>query len=339
MSNLHVSPAAFKVAAFYKFADFSGFLRLKPDLAEFCCARGIRGTIILAEEGINGTVAGTAEAIDALMDHLNETFPFQGAELKFSQAEAMPFLRMKVRVKEEIVTLRAPEVKPSEAVGTYVAAEDWNALIGREDVVLLDTRNDYEAELGTFEGAIDPHTRSFVEFKDFVARNLDPERDRKVAMFCTGGIRCEKASAYLLSKGFEEVFHLKGGILKYLETVPEEESRWQGECFVFDERVSVTHGLAEGDATLCRGCRRPLTAADRAHPDYREGVCCAHCADAPRSGARERQRQIEIARSRGERHMGDEAAAHAQENLERKKARRQASQDAAKAPVSDGGNS
>lgn len=329
MSNLPVSAPAIKVAAFYKFADFSGFLSLKPELAQFCCARGIRGTIILAEEGINGTVAGRTEAIDELINHLNETFPFQGAELKFSGAAEMPFLRMKVRVKEEIVTLRAPEVKPNERVGTYVEAEDWNALIGREDVVLIDTRNDYEAALGTFAGAVDPKTESFVAFKEFVEKNLDPERDKKVAMFCTGGIRCEKASAYLLSKGFEDVFHLKGGILKYLETVPEDESRWQGECFVFDERVSVTHGLAEGDATLCRACRRPLTAADRAHPDYREGASCPHCAGEVGAGARERQRQIELARQRGAAHLGDAAAAYAQENLEKKRARREASRQAA----------
>ena len=329
MSNLPVSSPAFKVAAFYKFADFSGFLSRKADLAQFCCARAIRGTIILAEEGINGTVAGRPEAIDALVDHLNETFPFQGAELKYSTADAMPFLRMKVRVKQEIATLRAPEVRPSERVGTYVEAQDWNALIGQDDVVLLDTRNDYEAGLGTFEGAIDPRTASFVEFKDFVEKHLDPERDRKVAMFCTGGIRCEKASAYLLSKGFEEVFHLKGGILKYLETVPEAESRWQGECFVFDERVSVVHGLREGAATLCRACRRPLTPADRAHADYREGICCPHCAGEVRQGVAERQRQIALARARGASHMGDAAVAQAREDLERKQARREASRNRA----------
>ena len=329
MSNLHVSPAPFKVAALYKFADFSGFLERKAELAQFCCARGIKGTLILAGEGINGTVAGTPEAIDALIDHLNETYPFQGAEVKFSGTAEMPFLRMKVRIKEEIVTLRAPEAKPSERVGTYVAAEDWNGLIGREDVVLVDTRNDYEAALGTFEGAIDPGTRNFTEFKNFVEEHLDPQRDRKVAMFCTGGIRCEKASAYLLSKGFEEVFHLKGGILKYLETVPQEQSRWRGECFVFDERVSVGHGLVEGEATLCRGCRHPLTAQDRAHPDFVEGVSCPHCAGKANAGAQERQRQIAIAGSRGARHMGDAASAFAQDNLEKKKARRAASRKAA----------
>jgi len=331
MSNLHVSPPPFKVAAFYKFADFSGFLTRKPELAQFCCARGIRGTIILAEEGINGTIAGSPAAVDALVDYLRETFPFQGAELKYSTANEMPFLRMKVRIKEEIVTLRAPEAKPSERVGTYVEAEDWNALIAREDIVLVDTRNEYEAGLGTFQGAIDPKTESFVEFKDFVDKHLDPERDRKVAMFCTGGIRCEKASAYLLSKGFEEVFHLKGGILKYLETVPQEDSRWQGECFVFDERVSVVHGLAEGEATLCRSCRRPLTPGDRAHPDYREGIACPHCAGSMSAGARERQRQIEIARQRGAVHLGDDAQTFALDNLERKRARREANRLAQKA--------
>ena len=296
--------------AIYKFADLPDAATLQSALAAFCCAQDIKGTLILAPEGINGTVAGTGAAIDALVAQLLADPRLVGAEIKYSTAAAMPFLRMKVRLKAEIVTLRAPEANPAKSVGTYVAPQDWNALIERNDVVLVDTRNDYEVGLGTFARALDPATKSFTEFKDFVADNLDPARDKKVAMFCTGGIRCEKASSYLLSQGFEEVFHLKGGILGYLEQVPEAQSRWQGECFVFDERVAVGHGLAQGDATLCRACRHPLTAADRADPAYAEGISCAHCAGETEkhAAASERQRQIDLAKARGLAHLGDDAA-------------------------------
>ena len=322
---------SYKVMAIYKFADLPDCAELQPRLAKFCCGRGIKGTLILAPEGINGTVAGTGEAIDALEHYLLAGPDFRtrlsGAEIKFSNASAMPFLRMKVRLKPEIVTLRAPEANPAKAVGTYVEPEDWNGLIERNDVVLVDTRNDYEVGLGTFQRALDPATKSFTEFKDYVETHLDPARDKKVAMFCTGGIRCEKASSYLLSKGFEEVFHLKGGILKYLEKVPEDQSRFAGECFVFDERVSVGHGLVEGDATLCRACRHPLTAADRADPAYAEGVSCPHCiADtAKHAAAAERQKQMDLAKKRGAAHMGDDAAAAATRAKEQKRQRAEAS--------------
>ncbi len=314
MTNLPQPDHPYKVMAVYKFAALPDAEALKAPLAEFCCARGIKGTLILAPEGINGTVAGSHEAIDALSDYLLANGPFGtrlgGAELKYSFAETAPFLRMKVRLKPEIVTLRAPQVDPNREVGTYVEPEDWNALIERNDVVLLDTRNDYEVGIGTFQRAIDPNTQSFVEFKDYVAKNLDPARDKKVAMFCTGGIRCEKASSYMLSQGFEEVFHLKGGILKYLEVIPEDQSRFSGECFVFDERVSVGHGLELGNATLCRACRHPLTEADRAHEDYHEGVSCPYCAHdaAKHQAAAERQKQMDLAKKRGRTHMGDAVA-------------------------------
>ena len=327
----------YKVMAVYKFAALPDAQALKAPLAEFCCARGIKGTLILAPEGINGTVAGKPEAIDALAGYLFASGPFgtrlEGAEVKYSFADTPPFLRMKVRLKPEIVTLRAPQVDPNRQVGTYVEPEDWNALIERNDVVLVDTRNDYEVGLGTFQRAIDPGTSSFVEFKDYVAKNLDPARDKKVAMFCTGGIRCEKASSYLLSQGFEEVFHLKGGILKYLEVMPPEKSRFQGECFVFDERVSVGHGLELGTATLCRACRRPLTEADRQHPDYNEGISCPHCKDDEdrHAAAAERQRQIELARKRGAAHMGDDALAEAERRRQLKKAMAERSRQANKA--------
>lgn len=323
--SLPQTPPPFKVMAIYKFADLPDCAAIQPGLAKFCCARSIRGTLILAPEGINGTVAGTPADIDALVAHLEADPRFLGAEIKFATAQTMPFLRMKVRLKAEIVTLRAPEANPAIAVGTYVEPEDWNALIARNDIVLVDTRNDYEVNLGTFHRALDPATKTFTEFKDYVAEHLDPARDKKVAMFCTGGIRCEKASSYLLSQGFEEVFHLKGGILKYLEVVPPDQSLWQGECFVFDERVAVTHGLEKGDASLCRACRMPLTAADRAEPTYLEGISCPHCADdsARHAAAAERQRQMQIARARGQAHLGSDAAAIAEANRAANKARRE----------------
>jgi UPF0176 protein len=314
-ANVPYSVNRFKVLALYKFVSLPDAEALKPELALFCCARKIRGTFILAPEGINGTVAGTPEAIDALMAWFT-TSPLwagrlAGAEAKFSTAEDMPFLRMKVRLKPEIVTLREPEADPSRLVGTYVEPSDWNRLIDRNDVTVIDTRNDYEVKLGTFARALDPATASFTEFKDYVA-TLDPARHPKVAMFCTGGIRCEKASAYMLSQGFKEVFHLKGGILKYLETVPETESHFAGECFVFDERVSVTHGLHEGEAILCRACREPMM------PEEAVGSLCRECAEAAPEGAAERERQMEIAHARGEAHLGDDAVEVAARNKAKK---------------------
>lgn len=336
-ANLPQSQQPYKVMAIYKFAELPDAEAIQPVLAQLCCSREIKGTLILAPEGINGTVAGTAEAIHALADFLFSGPVFgdrlAGAEVKYSTAVDMPFLRMKVRLKPEIVTLRAPEANPARLVGTYVEPRDWNSLIERNDVVLVDTRNDYEVGLGTFQRALDPATSNFTEFKDYVAQNLDPRRDKKVAMFCTGGIRCEKASAYMLSQGFEEVFHLKGGILKYLEVVPEEQSRFAGECFVFDERVSVGHGLVEGDATLCRACRHPLTADDRGSPDYAEGVSCPHCVgDAGKhAAAAERQKQMDLGKQRGIAHMGDAAASVAAERKAAKRALAEASRERNKA--------
>jgi UPF0176 protein len=239
----------YEVAALYQFVPLPDFRELKDPLHKLCLDLGIRGTLLLAQEGINGTVAGSHEAIDALMTELREGALFMGRldnlELKFSTATEMPFKRMKVRLKKEIVTLGDPQTDPLRRVGTYVTPAEWNRLLEEPGIVLLDTRNDFEVELGTFEGAVDPRIKRFSEFKDFVKNELDPAQHRKVAMFCTGGIRCEKASSYMLAQGFEEVFHLKGGILKYLEEVPETESRWNGGCFVFDERVALGHGLVE----------------------------------------------------------------------------------------------
>jgi UPF0176 protein len=239
----------YKVAALYQFVPLPDFRELRDPLHTLCLDLGIKGTLLLAHEGINGTVAGTQAGIDALMAELREGPLFRGRlhnlELKFSAASEMPFKRMKVRLKKEIVTLGDPQTDPLRRVGTYVSPAEWNRLLDEPGIVLLDTRNDFEVEMGTFQGAVDPRIKRFSEFKDFVKTELDPQRHRKVAMFCTGGIRCEKASSYMLAQGFEEVFHLKGGILKYLEEVPEAESRWNGGCFVFDERVALGHGLVE----------------------------------------------------------------------------------------------
>jgi len=246
----------YKVAALYQFVPLPDFRKIKEPLHRICAALGLKGTLLLAQEGINGTVAGRAEAIDALIDELRGGSLFDGRldnlELKFSSAAEMPFGRMKVRLKKEIVTLGDPDADPTRKVGTYVAAADWNRLLDTPGIVVIDTRNGFEVGMGTFEGAIDPKTERFSEFKDFVGRALDPKKHKKIAMFCTGGIRCEKASSYMLAKGFEEVYHLRGGILKYLEDVPEAESRWRGECFVFDERIALGHGLVERPGSSAR---------------------------------------------------------------------------------------
>ena len=240
---------SYKVAAFYQFVPLPDFESLREPLRNMCVALDIKGIILLAAEGINGTVAGNAVNIDALMNQIRQGALFGGRidnlELKFSTSSEMPFNRMKVRLKKEIVTLKDDTTDPTRQVGTYIDADAWNALITRPGMVVIDTRNDFEVEMGTFEGAVDPDIKSFSEFKDFADRTLDPARDTEIAMFCTGGIRCEKASSYLLSRGFKNVFHLKGGILKYLETVPQEQSRWKGDCFVFDQRIALGHGLTE----------------------------------------------------------------------------------------------
>ncbi|HWJ88766.1 MAG TPA: rhodanese-related sulfurtransferase [Pelagibacterium sp.] len=322
----------FTVAALYKFVDQPDYESLRAPIEAFCRERGIKGTLLLAAEGINGTVAGSAEDIRALIGWLEDGNLFGGrfrnAEIKYSHAETQPFHRMKVRLKAEIVTLRAPEANPGVAVGTYVEPQDWNSLIAADDVVVIDTRNDYEVALGTFAGADDPKTQTFTQFKDYVAENLDPARNKRVAMFCTGGIRCEKASSYMLAQGFEEVFHLKGGILNYLEHVPQDESLWQGECFVFDERVAVGHGLKIGEAQLCRACRQPLTAEDRQRAEFVDGIQCHHCAGdenaARREAAAERQRQMDLAAARGEVHLGDGVSSIAEQRRKAAKARRDA---------------
>ncbi|GAB4361665.1 MAG: rhodanese-related sulfurtransferase [Oricola sp.] len=296
------------VAALYHFAKFDRFREFRPALEALCRDAGLKGTLLVAGEGINGTVAGSREGIDRLLAFLRAQPEFSGLEHKESLADKEPFLRMKVRLKKEIVTMGVPGTDPTKIVGTYVDPRDWNALISDPGTIVVDTRNDYEYAIGTFEGAVDPHTRTFREFPEWVRRHDNELRGRKIAMFCTGGIRCEKATAFVRSLGFEEVYHLKGGILKYLEEVPEEESLWRGDCFVFDERVAVGHGLKPGDYTLCRACRHPLTPEETQSDKYVEGVSCPHCHDArsdeDRARYAERQRQVALARKRGGKHLG-----------------------------------
>jgi UPF0176 protein len=263
-------------SAFYKFVCVEDPARLRPSLLAECLDRGIKGSILLAHEGINGTISGEAESLSGFFLWLRQDPRFADIETKESPASAHPFGRMKVRLKREIVTLGVPEANPAQAVGTYVAPQDWNALIESPDVIVVDTRNGYEVKTGTFKGAIDPKTRSFRQFPAFVREHLDPARHERVAMFCTGGIRCEKATSYLLQQGFKEVYHLKGGILKYLETIPEEESLWQGECFVFDERVALRHGVKPGSHGLCRSCGAPVALGLGEPPEA--AISCESCA-------------------------------------------------------------
>lgn len=267
------------IAALYRFVEINDTPAMQKRVREACEARGICGTLLLAPEGVNGTIAGQGEAIPEIIALLNEWLEVEKGEVKYSYAKNRPFKRLKVRLKKEIITMRQPEANPTKQVGTYVSPEEWNAIISDPDVVTIDTRNDYETAVGTFKGAIDPKTKIFTEFADYVEKNLSPEKNKKVAMYCTGGIRCEKASSYMLSQGFEEVYHLKGGILQYLEDVPQEESLWEGSCFVFDRRVAVDHGLAESPHLICYGCRYPLNPEDTAHEKYEEGVSCHHCRD------------------------------------------------------------
>jgi UPF0176 protein len=298
------------VAALYKFTPFPDPEALRAPLLAACEAVGIKGTLLLAREGINGTIAGTDNALASVLGHIRALPGCGDCDVKFSAAPEMPFHRMKVRVKREIVTMGEPDIDPTLSAGHYVDPHDWNALIADPDTIVIDTRNDYEVAVGTFQGAVDPQTPSF---RDFPAWFRDHREDllegkKKVAMFCTGGIRCEKSTSFLRAEGVDEVYHLKGGILKYLEQVPETQSLWQGECFVFDERVTVRHGLAQGTFQLCRACRRPLNAAALAHPDYEGGVSCPACIDErtpeQRAGYAERQRQEALAKARGELHVG-----------------------------------
>ena len=297
----------FTVAALYHFTRFEDHLSLRGPLQDKCDALGITGSLLLAAEGINGTIAGSRQGITDILAYIRSLPGCSDLEHKESSASLPPFPRMKVKLKKEIVTMGQPDVDPKARVGHYVEAKDWNDLILSPDVVVIDTRNDYEVAIGTFEGAIDPETKSFREFPQWWEENKDRFHNKRVAMFCTGGIRCEKSTNYLLGQGVPDVYHLKGGILKYLEEVPQDESTWNGDCFVFDARVSVGHGLKEGPHQLCYACRRPIEPKDMERADYEHGVSCHQCvndtSEDDKDRFRERQKQIRLARERGETHM------------------------------------
>ena len=297
-----------KIAAFYQFSPLPQYRDLQAPLLAALKENEICGSVLIAEEGVNGTIAGLGEELDAALAALTKITGLSDFNPKFSSSDDKPFRRMKVRLKKEIVTIGDVKADPNERVGQYVEAQDWNELISAPDVVVIDTRNAYEFGVGTFKGAIDPGTESFREFPAFVREKLKAKPETRIAMFCTGGIRCEKATSFMLNEGFENVFHLKGGILKYLEVMPKEQSLWDGGCFVFDERVAVGHGLEVMDFTICHGCLKPVSAEDRASPLYEEGVCCPACAasltEVQKSSNRERQRQVNLASKRGAKHLG-----------------------------------
>ena len=302
------------IAALYRFVRLEDFESLRVPLLQVMLERKVRGTLLLAAEGINGTIAGSAEAIDFVLDYLRADERLRDLDYKLCYDDEMPFYRSRVKLKREIVTMGVEDIDPAQG-GTYVDPRDWNALINDPGVILVDTRNAYESAIGSFEGAIHPQIDSFREFPPYVKQNLDPAKHRKVAMFCTGGIRCEKSTAYLRQQGFDEVYHLRGGILKYLEEVPETESKWRGECFVFDNRVSVNHALEKGSYDQCHACRLPITDADKRSDKYQPGVSCPACHDsrseAERNRFREREKQVRLARVRGELHIGADAAVQA----------------------------
>lgn len=305
-------PLLIRVAALYKFAPFEDCEATRHALAALCCANGIKGTLLIAHEGINGTIAGSGAGIETVLTHIRALPGCADLDVKTSWAETPPFHRMKVRIKREIVTMGQPDIDPLTDAGHYVAPEGWNALIADPSTIVIDTRNDYEVAIGSFEGAIDPGTKTFRDFPDWFRAQRDAligeGTPPRIAMFCTGGIRCEKATAFLKAEGLDEVYHLKGGILNYLESVPPEESLWRGECFVFDQRVAVTHDLAPGSNELCHACRRPVSEEDRLSPLYAEGVSCPAChherTDEQRAGYAERHRQTLLASGRGYSHIG-----------------------------------
>ncbi len=302
----------FLTAAFYKFVELADFEDRRQPLLALCEQHQVKGLILLAREGINSTIAGAPDDVHAVLAYLRSDPLLADLQHKESWSDKAPFYRMKVRLKKEIVTLNVPGISPTQMAGTYVKPADWNALISDPEVVVVDTRNDYEVEIGSFVGALNPHIKSFAELPAWVAQSEQlgarPGPKPKVAMFCTGGIRCEKSTAYLRAQGYEEVYHLEGGILKYLETVPPAQSLWQGECFVFDERVSVGHGLVPGPHGLCRACRQPLEDGALQSPLYEAGVSCprchAHTSETQKNSARERQRQWELAKARQQTHIG-----------------------------------
>lgn len=317
------------VAALYKFTRFDNYEDYRQPILDTMLSNDVKGTLLIASEGINGTISGTRLGIDNVLEYLRSIEAVGSFTFKESYTNEQPFYRTKVKLKKEIVTMGVEDIDPLQSVGRYVKPKDWNALISDPEVILIDTRNDYEVQIGTFENAINPNTETFREFPEYVAKELDPTKHKKVAMFCTGGIRCEKSTAYMREQGFEEVYHLEGGILKYLEEVPVSETMWQGDCFVFDNRVSVNHDLEKGDYEQCFACRMPITQEDMQSPAYSKGESCPHCigkaTDEQKARFRERERQMQLAKARGEAHIGSEV----KEVMEKRKmakeeARRQA---------------
>jgi len=319
------------ICALYHFAKLDDFEAMRSPILSVMTDYQVRGTLLLAQEGINGTIAGSRPAIDGVINWLREDQRLAGVVTKESFASEQPFYRTKVKLKREIVTMGMPDIDPKHIVGTYVKPEDWNRLISDPEVTVIDTRNEYEVNIGTFEGAVNPHTTSFREFPEYVATHLSPDKHKKVAMFCTGGIRCEKSTAFLKEQGFEDVYHLEGGILKYLEEVPEDQSLWQGECFVFDNRVTVDHQLNPGLYDQCHACRMPITETEKRSNAYQTGISCPHCIDktTPEQKARfrERQHQLDLAAKKGETHIGSDAIAtqarHREDKRRRKEKQRQ----------------
>ena len=321
-------PTQYVTCAMYKFVALPHFESLRLPLLDAMNQNNIFGTLLLAAEGINGTVSGTRQGIDSLLDWIKQQPGLENIDSKESFDDKIPFYRTKVKLKKEIVTMGVEGIDPKQTVGTYVKPEDWNDLISDPDVVLVDTRNDYEVQVGTFKNAIDPKTTSFRDFPEWSKNNLDANKDKKVAMFCTGGIRCEKSTAFLKEQGFDEVYHLQGGILKYLEKVPENESLWQGECFVFDNRVTVDHDLNSGSYDQCHACRMPITEYEKTLDSYVEGISCLHChnkvSKEQLSRFAQRQKQVKLAKARGEAHIG----AAAQLDTERRRAEKRSSKQA-----------
>jgi UPF0176 protein len=319
------------VCALYKFVTLEKFQDLRQPLLKVMEYNKIRGTLLLASEGINGTVASNRQGIDALLAWFEKDARLGNIVVKESFETSNPFNRIKVKLKKEIVTMGIEGIDPQQVVGTYVKPKDWNALISDPDVVLVDTRNAYEVKVGTFEGALNPNTTNFREFPQYVRDNLDPKTNKKVAMFCTGGIRCEKSTAYLKEQGFDEVYHLEGGILKYLEEVPEANTMWQGECFVFDNRVTVNHQLEKGEYDQCHACRLPITKEEQTSEKYLEGISCPHCFDThtldQRQRYEERQRQMELSKERGEAHIGADAVDTIAQRRQAKEQKKQVQRD------------
>lgn len=322
------------VSALYKFVTLENFEQIRQPLLATMEQHQVFGTLLLAHEGINGTIAGPRAGIDAVLAWLKSDPRFASLSHKESFHDETPFKRRKVKLKKEIVTMGVEGIDPKAVVGTYVKPQAWNALISDPDVILIDTRNDYEIQIGTFKNAINPNTETFREFPQYVKDHLDPKIHKKVAMYCTGGIRCEKSTAYLKEQGFEEVYHLEGGILKYLEEVPQSDTLWQGDCFVFDDRVAVDHQLNKGKYDQCHACRMPITEADKTREQYQKGVSCHHCvdkvSDEQRQGYAEREKQMMLAKQRGEAHIGSAAAQTLQKRKQAKKQRMVAQQTVGK---------